>query len=385
MEKSKPDIRIMHITRNMPPLVGGMERLNWHMANELSKRSRLHIVAPESARCEIKFNSEFSGVPLQPLWLFILRSLIISMRTARKFRPNIIIAGSGLTAPIAWIAAKACGAQSIVYLHGLDITVNHAIYKWLWLPFIRRMDKTIANSSFTANLAVAAGITPSSLTVIYPGVELPNHSDLKDDPEFLFKHGLSGRKILLSVGRLAERKGLLEFVSYSLPQIVKKIPEAILVVIGDSPKDSLHAKRQNKQVIIETARERGLSNNIKFLGKVSNETLISAYREASVHVFPVKHNIQDPEGFGMVAIEAAAYGLPTAAFATGGIIDAVSDGVSGLLSDPGDYGALTQNILDLLENKNKYQKGSIEFSGQFDWKIFGKQLSDFLEQDIKIS
>jgi phosphatidylinositol alpha-1,6-mannosyltransferase len=364
--------RILHITRNLPPLVGGMERLNWHMADELAQEFKLHIVAPQQSEEGKPAKAGFCGVSLKPLWLFVLNSIIVSIREARNFRPDVVIAGSGLTAPIAWITAKISGARSIVYLHGLDIAVDNALYRWLWLPFIRGMDKTITNSNFTADLAISAGINPSTLTVIFPGVELPNPcSATQDVSEFLSAHQLSGRKILLSVGRLAARKGILEFVSYALPKIVEKVPEAILVVIGDSPTESLHSRGQSKQAIIEEARKQGLSSHITFLGKVSNDVLFTAYRAASVHIFPVRHNPKDPEGFGMVAIEAAAYGLPTAAFATGGITDAVSEGVSGLLSTPGDYASLARNAVELIENKERYKNSAIEYSSQFGWKEFG--------------
>lgn len=41
--------RILLITRNLPPLVGGMERLNWHMADELSKYAEVKVVGPTGA------------------------------------------------------------------------------------------------------------------------------------------------------------------------------------------------------------------------------------------------------------------------------------------------------------------------------------------------
>src|SRR3546814_12930756 len=63
------------------------------------------------------------------------------------------------------------------------------------------------------------------------------------------------------------------------------------------------------------------------------------YKAASAHIFPVREIPGDPEGFGMVAVEAAAHGVPTIAFATGGIVDAVAEGESGRLIRPGDYGA----------------------------------------------
>lgn len=368
-------LKIMHITRNMPPLVGGMERLNWHLADELSKQHRIHIVAPEDARTGRPTGTDFSGVPLTPLWFFLIKALITSILEARKFRPDIIIAGSGLTAPIAWIVAKLYHARSMAYLHGLDITVNNIFYRWLWLPFIRRMDLTFVNSHFTEKAATDAGAKQSALKVIFPGVTLADSGPTTGDvDQFLLANQLSERKILLSVGRLAARKGIQEFVSYSLPKIVEKVPSATLVVIGDAPTHSLHAREQSRQAILAEAEKHGLTNNIKFLGRVSNETLLSAYKAASVHVFPVKHDPYDPEGFGMVAIEAAAHGVPTAAFATGGILDSVASGVSGLLTDQGDYTGLAESVVQLIENKQAYAKSAADYAKRFSWAEFGVEL-----------
>lgn len=221
--KTEQNIRIMHITRNLPPLVGGMERLNWHIANELSKKFQLQIVAPELARCEAPVNANFHGIPLKPLWLFVVKSVISGIKLAKSIRPNIVIAGSGLTAPTAFIVSKLFNVSSIAYVHGLDITVNNIIYRLIWLPFIRRMDKVIANSSYTANLAISMGVPADVITIIPPGVELKNHPTNTEETEgFLSKYDLKDRKILLSVGRLAERKGLRELVKYSLPKIVEE-------------------------------------------------------------------------------------------------------------------------------------------------------------------
>ena len=41
--------RILHITRNLPPLVGGMERLNWHIADELSRHAQVQLIGPSGS------------------------------------------------------------------------------------------------------------------------------------------------------------------------------------------------------------------------------------------------------------------------------------------------------------------------------------------------
>ena len=80
-----------------------------------------------------------------------------------------------------------------------------------------------------------------------------------------------------------------------------------------------------------------------------------------------------PENFGMVAVEAAAHGTPTVAFATGGVVDAVKQNESGWLVEKNNYEALAkQTIMALKKTKNIEQ--CQHFAGQFEWSIFGKKI-----------
>lgn len=375
--------KILIVTRNLPPLVGGMERLNWHMADELSRYAKVHLIGPSDAE---RFRPEivkFSGVPLKPLWRFLIRAGWETICKARRWKPDVILAGSGLTAPLALLAARLCGAKAAAYVHGLDISVNHPVYRTLWLPAIRRLDHVIANSSPTAELARQAGVAEEKIGIVHPGVKLPERPQPEEAIErFLEENQLKNKKILLSVGRLTSRKGLLEFVQRALPAIVAQEPNAILVVVGDAPTDSLHAKVQTPQSIQAVADAAGIGNHLRFLGVITDtERLATAYQAACVHVFPVRHIPDDPEGFGMVAIEAAAHGLPTVAFATGGIVDAVAEGISGHLIPSGDYSAFSERVSYSLRSKETLKKTLKIFSQGFTWENFGKKLAKQTQRD----
>src|SRR5690554_3768090 len=338
--------RILIITRNLPPLVGGMERLNWHMADELSKYAEVKVIGPKGAAAIKPNNVELLEAPLKPLGLFLLISSLRALWLAIRWKPDVILAGSGLTAPIAWFASKLCGAKSAVYLHGFDITVGSKPYQALWVPTFKRLNHIIVNSTPTKKLALNAGVPAKKITIVHPGVELPSAPQpLQKIEEFKQKHSLTEKRILLSVGRLTTRKGLKEFVAQALPKIVRDEPSTVLVIVGETPKNSLGAGIQTKEEIPVTAKAHGIESHIIFLGVITDKTeLATAYEAADVHVFPVRHIPDDPEGFGMVAIEAAAHGLPTVAFATGGIVDAVSEGVSGYLVKSNDYAELSKLI-----------------------------------------
>lgn len=387
--------RILLVTRNLPPLVGGMERLNWHMADELAKVAEVRVISPQGSAAMAPPNVAVTEVPLRPLWKFLGMAQWHALAQARRWRPQVVLAGSGLTAPAAWLAARMAGAKAAVYVHGLDLAVGHPLYKAIWRPVLRRMDRVIANSTPTRQLAEAIGIRPERIGIVHPGVELPAEvaeAALKTAPTrqatgnctpvmppanpFRQQHNLGDRPLLLSVGRLSIRKGLREFVAQALPRVVAVQPDALLLIVGDEPSQALHARAQTRESIQAVAEQRGVGANLRFLGLITDfAELGEIYRAADVHVFPVREIPGDPEGFGMVAVEAAAHGLPTVAFASGGVIDAVADGKSGRLVAPSDYKAFADGVLQTLTERSQLRAPCVRFAEQFAWPAFGEAIT----------
>lgn len=365
--------RLLLVTRNFPPLWGGMERLNWYMAAELAQKFKVCVIAPRGSSEHAPDNADVLEVPGKPISRFLVAATHRTWSKAAAWRPDWVLAGSGLTAPIAHIAARRCGARSAVYLHGLDVTVPHPVYRLLWRPFLRRMDRVVANSTATQMLSQGIGIKASKTVVVHPGVSIPD-TDALARARFRQQYSLGDRPVLLSVGRVTVRKGLREFVGEVLPSVIRHRPESILVVVGDAPTDSLYAKGQSPQSILDTAKQQGIGENILFLGKKFGQELSDAYAGSDLHVFPVQDIPNDPEGFGMVAIEAAAHGLPTIAYATGGVVDAVADGVSGRLIPSKHTDGFAAAILELL-NQSLDETSIRGFARQFAWDNFGLELN----------
>jgi phosphatidylinositol alpha-1,6-mannosyltransferase len=119
-----------------------------------------------------------------------------------------------------------------------------------------------------------------------------------------------------------------------------------------------------------------VASSVRFLPHCDDETLSAAYSAADVHVFPVREIPGDVEGFGMVAIEAAAHGLPTVAFSVGGVPDAVIENVTGSLVVPDDYRALADAILFHLDRRDDAasRRACFEAARQFSWDRFGDEL-----------
>jgi phosphatidylinositol alpha-1,6-mannosyltransferase len=376
-------IRVLIVTKNFPPYVGGMERLNWHVADELAATMEVRLIGPTGAAAVAPKSVDVREVPIKPLPLFLLAALMRSLRSAITWKPQVVVGGSGLVAPIVWLAARMARARSMLYLHGLDITVPRRLYRMLWLPFMRRVDAIVTNSRSTAQLAEDAGIDATRIGVIHPGVLLPDADSGASDGQIRANVSMGDGPILLSVGRLTKRKGIIPFVGNILPSIAKEYPDVIFAIVGEAPMHSLYAQTQSREAIQNAADAADVGRCVRFLGKVSEQQLIDLYRIADAHVFPVQDLPGDTEGFGMVAIEAAAYGLPTVAFAVGGVADAVADGDSGYLVESNDEQQFAARVLEILsdtQGRSARRARAQAFSKRFSWHNFGAALRDRIER-----
>jgi phosphatidylinositol alpha-1,6-mannosyltransferase len=377
-EPAKPGVLL--VTRNFPPLRGGMERLNRRMFEGLAKRGDVALVGPAGCSGFAPKDADVLEAPASSLWRFIPAALLATLRLAMRRRPRIVLAGSGLTAPMVWLAARLVGARSAVYLHGLDLVTPSRVYKALWLPFIRRCDIAVVNSHNTQQLAAARGVQAERMHVVHPGTDLPT-LDPDCGHHFRATHGFGDRPLLLSVGRLTPRKGLAEFVQYALPSILAQHPETLLVVIGADATDALNATSgSQRKRIIETARQGGVLHALYLIPPCDDATLSAAYQAVDVHIFPVRDMPSDVEGFGMVAIEAAAHGLPTVGFRAGGVPDAILDEISGSLVEPTDYAGFAAQVLYWLARSDRSQVRAqcLSAAKAFGWDRFDECLAKIL-------
>lgn len=375
-----PQKTALLITRNLPPLVGGMERLVWHIADALAQDYHLHVIGPTGCAAHLPAGVSASEILIKPLWRFLFRVKWESIVQAIRRKPSVVFAGSGLTAPFAWLAARLAGAKCVVYLHGLDIEAQHPVYRLLWRPFFKRFDLVFVNSHFTQNLALGAGVSAERLRLLHPGVQLPAMDSAKQQRQaFRQQYNLGERPVLLYVGRITARKGLLPFVRDIFPAILADRPDTQLLVIGDEPTHALHSADSPRQKIAENLSSQGNTERVHFLGEMAQDDpqISQAYFAADVLIFPVQDSPGDNEGFGMVAIEAAAHGLPTVAFNVGGVADAVADGVSGWLIQAGDNAAFVRAVLRLLSEPIE-ATAVRDFAHQFNWMAFNAALKNDL-------
>jgi phosphatidylinositol alpha-1,6-mannosyltransferase len=374
--------KLLLVTRNFPPLVGGMENLNLHICKSLVSSFHMAIAGPEGS-AQIHKLKNFIEFPVRPLWRYVAFSLGKSIFLALRIKPNIVFCGSGAAILAGYFSAKLTGASLVCYLHGLDVIVDSKIYQWIFLPLIKRSNLILVNSKHTCGLAIAAGVDPLSIKILSPGVELPNFSTKIDaSQQFRLKFNIGNAPFLLIAGRITTRKGIAEFIRNIMPNITAAHPELQLIIIGDEAVDAMKCSFGVKDNIIATVDALNLHANVKLIGSVDDAMFSAAFFAAEMLIFPVLNIANDVEGFGMVAIEAAAHGLPTIGFSVGGIPDAISHNHSGWLVEAGDYPHMSSVILNAYSSAQfgtVTSESCIEFSKQFSWECFKTKLNDSIK------
>ncbi|MGH8160988.1 MAG: glycosyltransferase family 4 protein [Gammaproteobacteria bacterium] len=372
--------RALLITRNLPPVIGGMERLIGHVVAALASEYETAVVGPRGARLDTP-PIAFYDCPLSPPVRFLAVAGRKGWQAAKRHRPQLVFAGSGLTAPIARLAARKSGARYAVYLHGLDIATPHPIYRRFFVPAIRGADLVIANSHYTAGLADLAGVPSARIRILHPGVEIP--ASVPDHEQaaqaFRARYKLPAGPIILGAGRLTPRKGFTDFVAHGLPAILEAIPEAQFVVAGEVPRHAAQHDGNEAEAIRRAASAAGISEHVHLIGPLDDAGLALAWPATDVHVFPLRDDPRDPEGFGMVALEAAAWGVPTVAFAAGGVRDAIAENESGHLVPPGDYAAFAGATIEALHQRSNSTKRARAVAERHAWPRFDAQLLQLLQ------
>lgn len=335
-------------------MVGGMENLLEEIYGYLSPQHDVCVIAPGDPAKED--DPKVIRVPGRSISLFLLRSFFRTFLLAFRMKPHIIISGSLLMSPVSMMVGTLIGARRVTVCHGLDAVFPNPLYQLLLKSTIKGNSTLVANSVNTKKILRQKGYPEHRIKVINPGVSEKYLKILQDEKGALpgeEQIEWQGKPSILSVGRLTERKGVLPFLRNSFVEILKAAPECVFVVVGDDPVNALAHSTGELIKVKSAVEELGLSESVRFYGYLDDRELVRVYGAVQLLVFPLIEVAGDVEGFGMVAIEAAAAGTPTVAMNCGGVSDAIDDGETGILVEPGDYGSFTESVIMLLKEDSK--------------------------------
>ncbi len=256
--------------------------------------------------------------------------------------------------------ARLSGAKLLFGCHGKDFWPGDRL-------FVRFADGSVSASQFNAEQVRARyGITP---VVVYNGVDLERFTPQgPHDAEVLSKYGLTPSTpeapAILYAGRLVRWKG----VEYLIKAMTEIVPEnTVLWVAGEG---------EYGPVLQQMARELGVDDRVRFLGKLGQDDLAALYRNCAMLVATSFVN----ETFGMALCEAMACGTPVVASDFGGFREVVVEGETGFRVSPQDPRDLAAKITALLASPQLRdrmgQAGRRRVLEMFSWKAVADRLEE---------
>lgn len=227
---------------------------------------------------------------------------------------------------------------------------------------------TVLNPSIR-DAFVEHGVDASTLSVVPNGVDVDRFASPDDDTVRTVRerYAPDGRPLVLFVGTVMPRKGVLDLIDAFAQVVTDATEPPRLVVAGDTDLDGAYVDSVRTRI-----DEAGLSAAVDLAGFVDADLLPALYSVADVLVVPSLE-----EGFGMTAVEALAAGTPVVGTRVGGLPDAIDDGVTGRLVDPGDVDALANAIARWLDDANPATPERCRTTARtFSWSGVADQVDD---------
>jgi D-inositol-3-phosphate glycosyltransferase len=336
--------RVLIVTHYWPPHVGGIETVAVEQATRLAARGWEVQVATSRLRGD-QARERYGPVEvarfrcvnvLERLWsvpvpLVSPTMLFFLWRRARL--ADVVVAHGHvyIGTLFAALAARLTKRPFVLVQHapfidygrGLNV-VERAVDRTLGRRIIRSARTVIAVSDFTADF-VRSLVPDVPIEMVRSGV---------DHDRFAAAGARSprARPTVLTVRRLVPRNGVDSLVEAW--RLAGLGAQAELVIGGAGPE------------IEDIQRLAAGDPSIRIMGYVPDDDLPTLYQDADLFVLPSRSG----EGFGLVALEAMASGLPVLATSSGGVVDIVKDGVNGRLVPPNDVPSLAEALHQLVED-----------------------------------
>jgi phosphatidyl-myo-inositol dimannoside synthase len=357
--------KILCVTNDFGPRAGGIETFIIGLIERLPKGSVI-VYTSEVIRDKARILLPTPGVA------YCVSALI-------KDR-GIKTAFFGAAAPLGLLAPvlRRAGVMKIIALtHGHEVWWSKVWpFTWAMKSIARNVDHLTYLGEFTRQ-AISRTINSSAqsaMVKIAPGIDT-EHFAPTDSSELTSELGLTDKKVIVSVGRLVHRKGQ-DVLIEAMPHLLKEIPDAHLVLIGEGPyRGYLETRVKNL----------GIDSKVTFIGRITYVDLPRYICLGEVFVMPSRSRLAglEVEGLGIVYLEASACGLPVIAGNSGGAPDAVVQGVTGLVVNGKDQHAVAMSIATLLNDQEKARemgrKGREWVIDQWRWEIWSEKFRELLK------
>jgi len=377
------------ITYFFPPKIGGIENYLKNICQNLpaDKIVVMTETAPGQEKIDAAFNYSIIRKKLFP-WPFFKPSwlpLIFQLKKIIK-RHGIEVLQFGHYSNLVTLGLiynKLFGRPYFVYTHGVDTLWPQKswLQKKLMLLNLKNADWIIVNSEYMKKRLIDLGLFPAKMIVIYPSINANDGQTIINPDQIKNKYLIKDEKIILTIGRLVERKGQ-DMVIRSLPMVLEKYPRLRYMIVGDGP-----SAPNLKNLVHKLSLERFVT----FTGAIEDrsEKKYPFYQLADVFVMPTREikAQEDVESFGLVYLEAQAAGCPVIIGRAGGTKETIVEGVTGFAVNPENEQEIAECIIKILSDKvlrkTMSEKGKEWVTGTFNWNKQIKKLF-FVLEDLSV-
>jgi phosphatidyl-myo-inositol dimannoside synthase len=237
----------------------------------------------------------------------------------------------------------------VTYAHGEEILTAQTSRQLLWFTkwVFKNSDLIIANSRFTGSL-VAEITSNDKIAVINPGVDTQSF-DIDENSSLGFRNTFGWPEdtiILTTIARMEPRKNHLSVIQAVAGLRREGLPLAYIIG-SDGPE---------RETLRSAVRHLKIDEYVKFTGYLSEKDRVLTFASADIHVMPSIQVDSMIEGYGIVFLEAAAAATPSVSGNTGGQLEAILDGKTGIAVDGANIHQLAEAIKKLALSPNLREK-----------------------------
>lgn len=382
--------KTLFITNFFPPEHGGIQNYIYNLASKLPQDDIFILTDKQNDSSSFDNQQNFKIFRrsfLSPLRHFKLTSLDLFFKTRKLIDQNnidLLIAGHFyLPALTCYLLNKTRGIPYYIFTHGTEIfeLQNASSGKIRYMHKIfTHAQKVVVTTDYMKNYLISIGVLDNKILKISPGID---HSYFKPQNSInsrkiiskLISHDLTNYNIILSLGRLVERKGH-DMVLKSLSKVLERFPKTKYIIAGDGP---------HREKLIQLTKKLNLEKYVIFTGSINNQNIVDYYNACDFFIMPsrILQHKKDVEGFGIVYLEASACEKPVIAGRSGGVSEAVVNGKTGLLINPKNQDEISNAMLKLMTDSYYAQRlgenGRNRVINNFDWNKLSDKLRSYLE------
>jgi phosphatidylinositol alpha-1,6-mannosyltransferase len=337
-------LRLLLVTNDFPPRVGGIQNYLWNIYSRLDP-SELVVLAPAHPG-DVAFDraQPFEVVRWSGRVYWPTRSLTRRVNELVSAH-NADAVAFGAVLPMNLIAAN-LEVPAVLHTHGFEVA-------WARVPplvqTLRRMGRraklVTVISDYTRRYIDRALGTTAPIEMLRTGVDLERFHPGVDGSEVRKRHGIGGAPVVVCVSRLVRRKGQDRIIA-AMPFVLREVPDAVALIVGGGP---------YRRRLEEIADYVGVGDRVVFAGEVTQDQLPAYYAAGDVFAMPCRSRWADleVEGLGLVYLEAQACGRPAITGDSGGAPEAVVPGETGFVVPGEEHRALAARLVELLGDPSR--------------------------------